>query len=58
MNDEPMEPGKEGSEEDPTTFFTPVYTAPDMLVFGEVMTLAKGSGSGDSDGCSAGYYDE
>ena len=34
------------------------YNAPQILVFGDVMTLARGSGSGDSDGCSSGHYDE
>jgi len=34
------------------------YHAPHMLVFGDVMTLARGSGSDESDGCSSGYYDE
>ena len=32
------------------------YTPPQILVFGDVITLARGSGSGDSDGCSSGHY--
>ena len=55
MNDVPMKQ----RQEDPAALLSKeTYNAPQILVFGDVMTLARGSGSGDSDGCSSGHYDE
>jgi len=34
------------------------YESPQMLVYGPLITLARGSGSGDTDGCSSGHYDD
>jgi len=55
MNDVSMEQTKEDAVEKPVR---ETYCAPHILVFGDVMTLARGSGSDESDGCSSGYYDE
>lgn len=55
MNDVSMEQTKEHTVEKP---IRETYYAPHILVFGDVMTLARGSGSEESDGCSSGYYDE
>lgn len=55
MNDMSMEQVKEDTGEKPVK---EPYHAPYILVFGDVMTLARGSGSDESDGCSSGYYDE
>ena len=54
-NDTSMEQIKEDAVEKPVK---ETYDAPHILVFGDVMTLARGSGSDESDGCSSGYYDE
>ncbi|HYU75158.1 MAG TPA: hypothetical protein VEL31_21020 [Ktedonobacteraceae bacterium] len=54
-NDTSMEQTKEDAVEKPVR---EMYYAPHILVFGDVMTLARGSGSDESDGCSSGYYDE
>ena len=54
-NDMSMEQTKEDTVEKPVK---ETYDAPHILVFGDVMTLARGSGSDESDGCSSGYYDE
>ncbi len=34
------------------------YERPQILVYGSLLLLARGSGSGDTDSCSSGYYDE
>jgi hypothetical protein len=34
-----------------------VYESPQVLVYGNLMELARGSGSDDADGCSSGHYD-
>jgi hypothetical protein len=55
MNDLRMEQRQEDQVE---KLSTETYTPPQILIFGDVITLARGSGSGDSDGCSSGHYDE
>ena len=54
-NDTSMEQIKDDAGEKPAR---ETYDAPYILVFGDVMILARGSGSDESDGCSSGYYDE
>lgn len=55
MNDLLMEQRQEDQVE---KLSKETYTPPQILIFGDVITLARGSGSGDSDGCSSGHYDE